>query len=530
MDLSRYTALFLADGRDHLKRATAHLLEWEEHPERLLPVDGLFRAFHSLKSSAATMGYVDIAALTHLAESLLEAVRRRELTGSKAVVGLLFETVDALDRGLEPATRGEPGPDIRALAGALERLASTAAPSAPGPVVAVKPAPAERKPTPERTGMRAVRVDPARLDELLQQAGELVVARNRLGTVVARRPDPELESAAGQLDSLIRALHGGVLRARLAPITELFGRFPRIVRDLGATLGKTARLELRGEGIELDRTVLEELVDPLIHLLRNAVDHGLESAEERTSLGKPAEGRLILSAERRRDWIAIRLADDGRGVDRDGVRRRAVEYGLVEPAGAELSDDDLLALLAKPSFTVRREVTAVSGRGVGMDAVVSKVRSLGGRVTLQTTRGQGTTFELTVPLTTAIQRVLLVGAGGGRYAIPSRLVREATVAGRRSDAVLETDGRFTFQGRPVPLVDLTTAATGGPSPSGRRRPVLYLEWGASDGALAVDTLLGQHDVLVERFEAPRTLPGWVSGATILADGAPAFVLDPTALF
>ncbi len=528
MDLSRYTALFVADGRDHLKRATTHLLEWEAHPDRTEPTDGLFRAFHSLKGSAATMGYADIVELTHQAEHLLEVVRRRELGASTAVVGLLFETVDVLERGLEPASRGEPVPDLRPLAEAIERLTSTAAPTGEWPI-APKPA-GEAKTPVERPAMRAVRVDPARLDELLQVAGELVVARNRLTTVAGQRADPELDAVSGQLDSLIRSLHGGVLRARLAPIGELFGRFPRVVRDLAVTLGKTARLDLLGDGIELDRTVLEELVDPLIHLLRNAVDHGLESPAERVALGKPAEGRLVLAAERRREWIAIRLSDDGRGVDRDDVARRAAAQGLLEPGRRDLSNEELLGVLASPAFTIKREVTAVSGRGVGMDAVISKVRSVGGRVTMETEVGRGTSFELTVPLTTAIQRVLLVEAGGDRYAIPSRLVREATVAGRRSDAVLEADGRFTLKGRSVPFVDLTVATTGGAATTGRRRPVLFLEWGARDGALAVDTLLGQHDVLLERFESPRSLPGWVSGATILADGAPAFVLDPTALF
>jgi len=527
VDLSRYAALFVADGRDHLGRATAHLLEWEAHPDRTEPVDGLFRAFHSLKGSAATMGFSDIAELTHQAEHLLEAVRRRELAASKAVVGLLFETVDVLDRSLEPASRGQAVPDARPLAEAIGRLASTATPLRGAGATAR--AAAEPTPAAEPAPIRAVRVDPARLDELLQIAGELVVSRNRLATVVARRSDPDLDSVTGQLESLIRSLHGGVLKARLAPVAELFERFPRVVRDLAVTLGKTARLELHADGIELDRTVLEELVDPLIHLVRNAVDHGLEMPAERQAAGKPAEGRLSLAAERRRDRIVIRLSDDGRGVDREAVLRRALEQGLVESGTRELSDEELLGLLARPGFTVKREVTAVSGRGVGMDAVVARVRSLGGKVSLQSVRGQGTGFELTVPLTTAIQRVLLVQAGGDRYAIPSGLVREATVAGRQSDAVLAPDGRFTFQGRPVPLVDLTVATTGSAA-TARRRPVLFLEWGAGSGALAVDTLLGQHDVLLERFEAPRTMPAWVSGATILADGVPAFVLDPTALF
>ncbi|MHB1329970.1 MAG: chemotaxis protein CheA, partial [Gemmatimonadales bacterium] len=358
---------------------------------------------------------------------------------------------------------------------------------------------------------------------------ELVVARNRLGNLVAARTDPELEQISGQVDSLVRSLHGLVIKARLAPVSELFGRFPRVVRDLGESLGKMARLELGGEGIELDRAMLEELVEPLIHLLRNAVDHGVEHPADRVAAGKPAEATLRLGAGRRREWIVIRLEDDGRGIDRDAVVRRATERGLLPSgAGADLSDADVLQLLVRPGFSTKAEVTEVSGRGVGLDVVASKVRALGGTLGLRSESGQGTVFEITVPLTTAVQRVLLVGADGERYAIPFRLVREAVLPGRTETA--SGNGRFTFRDRSVPFVDLAdlVGRRGADIPS--RRPVLVLEWGSRDGAVAVDTLLGQHDVLLERIEAPDSLPGWVSGATILADGAPAFVLDPTAFF
>ncbi|MGE0441624.1 MAG: chemotaxis protein CheA [Gemmatimonadales bacterium] len=525
VDLGRYLALFLADGREHLKLASAGLLDWEQRPAELAPVAEVFRAFHSLKSSAATMGYQDIVTVAHGAEHLLEAIRRRELPGSKAVIGILFRAVDTLERGLEPATRGEPLSDAAALAEAMERLASTATPSLTAPERRVEPtARAAARPT-----MRAVRVDPARLDELLQLAGELVVARNRLVNATAGQADPETEAATGQIDSLVRALHGGVLRARLAPITELFGRFPRVVRDLGGALGKAARLELTGEGIELDRTVLEELVDPLIHLIRNAVDHGIESPEDRQRAGKPAAGRLELAAERRRDWIVITLSDDGRGIDRAAVLARARDRGLLA-AGAEGTDEEILGVLALPGFTMKGQVTEVSGRGVGMDAVLNRVRALGGRVDWRSAAGVGTTFEITVPMTAAIQRVLLVGAGSERFAIPFRRVREAVAPGRKTETTAGGIDRFTFREKAIRCVDLAEVSGGTATAAAGRRPVLMLEWGAERGALAVDRLLGQHDVLLERFEAPRSLPPWVSGATILADGQPAFLLDPTALF
>lgn len=526
MDLAQYTALFLADGRDHLKRATGQLLEWERDLSARGPVDELFRSFHSLKGGAATMGFDQITAVAHQAEHLLEAVRRRELGATPAVVGLLLRAVDVLDQGLESATRGETIPDAEHLAAAIERVTSTGRPAVPDAILA--PAPERR--TSEYPAMRSVRIDPARLDELLQLAGELVVTRTRLGGVAADLGDTDLDHVSSRLDTLVRSLHAGVLRARLAPATELFGRFPRLVRDLGATLGRSVHLEFRGDDVELDRSVIEALVDPLIHLIRNAVDHGIEPADERVAVGKPGQGELLLVAERRRDWILIRLSDDGHGIDRRAVARRALELGVPIPAEAELDDEALMTVLARPGFTLKRAVTAVSGRGVGMDAVLTTVKSLGGRLECHSVPGAGTVFEITVPLTTAIQRVLLVGVGAERYAIPSRLIREAAFPGRSGAGELSAAPRFRFRGRDFPLVDLGSITGDGSEVPRERRPVLLLEWENRDGAVAVDTLLGQHDVLIERIEAPRDMPGWVSGATILADGQPAFVLDPTALF
>jgi two-component system chemotaxis sensor kinase CheA len=533
VDPSRYAGLFLADSRDHLGRAGALLLEWERAPGTGEPVAEVFRAFHSVKGAAAAMGYGAVADLAHAAEHLLEAVRRGELVPSRPVIGLLLRAVDVLEQGVEAAVSGGEVPEASPLTEALQRMAESGLPAG---AVSGEPPPEPRPraaapAVPKRRPSRSVRIEPSRLDELLQLAGELVVAASRLDAVVQPGSSPELEAATSQVGSLVRAMHGTVLRARLAPISELFERFPRVVRDLGESLGRAVRLELKADGIELDRGMLEELVDPLVHLVRNAVDHGIEPGAERLRVGKPAEGRLVLGAERRRDWVRLFLSDDGRGIDRSQVAERASAERL-RPAGAPLPDDaELLALLARPGFTLKGRVTEVSGRGVGMDVVVSTVRSLGGRVDLTTQVGVGSTFALTVPLTTAIQRVLLVGVAGERFALPFRVVREATRAPAASIAAASSGSRFSFRSQSLPLIDLAGPVgrpTGGEE--GDQRPVLMLEWGARQGALAVDEVLGQMDVLIERLEAPVGLPAWISGATILGDGTPAFVLDPTALF
>jgi chemotaxis protein histidine kinase CheA len=236
----------------------------------------------------------------------------------------------------------------------------------------------------------------------------------------------------------------------------------------------------------------------------------------------------VLRAERRRDWVALHLTDDGRGVDGSQVATRARALGLLEDAGP-LSADDQLALLARPGFTLKNEVTAVSGRGVGMDVVLTAVRGLGGRVEMRSRLGKGTTFTLVMPHTTAVQRLLLVQVGGERYALPFRVVTEAAQPDGKALAAAGTRGEFSFRGRSIPFQDLG-AVVGAPLTRDRRRPVLVLEWGERQAVIAVDALLGQMDLLIERVEAPVGLPAWVSGATILADGSPAFVLDPTALF
>jgi len=359
-----------------------------------------------------------------------------------------------------------------------------------------------------------VRVDLARLDRLVNLGGELSVMAHRLAAELARRKDPALVAAGHSLDVLVTDLQEQVLRVRMAPVGEVFERFPRAVRDLARHLEKRVRLEVEGADIELDRAILEELPKILLHLLRNAVDHGIETPAARKKAGKGAEGRIRLAARRDRNSVIITVADDGCGIDEAAVRAQARELGW----GADAETPDLLRILGRPGFSTRREVSDVSGRGVGFDAVLHRVRSLGGSTELRSPAEGGTVIVLKLPISLAVVPALLLRVADDRFAVPLGFVAETARLAPEVDG-----GKVTYRGRELPLVSL------GRREAGPVRPGVILEVGGRQGVLLVDTLLGQEDVVVRPVHAPRGVPRWVNGATILSDGLPALVLDPTAL-
>jgi two-component system chemotaxis sensor kinase CheA len=524
VDQDRYTALFLSDSREHLERCNTLLLEWERAPGSAEPVAELFRAFHSVKGSASALGLDPIAQLAHVAEQVLAAIRDGALWPAPEVLDALFRTVDGLAEAIETVARREsPVIDPRLLEKlrALSTVPSERTGELPVPERRVQSRSRVSGPVSRPPG-RQVRVELERLDALLNEVGELVVARNRLAAIADREIGSELEQVSGRISALVGGLQTGVLRARMAPAEEVFSRFPRTVRDLARNLGKEIRLELQGTDIELDRSVLDGLTDPLTHLIRNAVDHGLETPAERVAAGKTREGTIRLRAERARDGVIIVVADDGRGIDRASVHRQAVEHGLLDAEAPAPDAAGLLRLLSHPGFTTRGEVTQVSGRGVGIDAVLTRIRALGGRMELKTNPGRGTVFVLHLPVTRSIIRALIVGVGDERYAIPFGVLAEAAV---HDDA----EGEVTLRGEPLLTVDLR-AALGLENGARRRRPAVVLDLGGRRTGLVVDILLGQQDVVVEQFAAPVGLPSWVGGVTILPDGTPALILDPAGLF
>jgi two-component system chemotaxis sensor kinase CheA len=403
-----------------------------------------------------------------------------------------------------------------------------------GDVIAVEIAPALAAP-PRGSGAvtagtraaapRSVRVEARRLDALLDLAGELVIARGRLADAAAPHvaEDTALRDALAHLTRLVGALQDEVLSTRLVPVSQLFDRFPRLVRDTARALGKEIALLTEGSDVHLDRSLLDEVGDPLLHLLRNAMDHGLETPEQREAAGKPRAGRLTLAASRDRDSVLVRVTDDGRGISRARVVRRARELGLVAD-GQPLSDADVLRLVARAGFSTAERVTDVSGRGVGVDAVETRMRALGGAVEIESREGEGTSVTLRLPLTLAITRTLLARVGGETYAIPAGHVAATAELDSAQATTVRGEPVLLLGDQPLPALDLR-ALVGQPGSTAAGRELVVVEARERRAALVVDELLGQQDAVVKRFDRVRGALDCFSGATILGNGTPALIVD-----
>ncbi len=640
MDLSQYAELFLAESREHLSACNQLLLEWEREPSSPEPVSGIFRAVHTVKGMAATMGYSRVADLAHRMESLLDQLRRGGKPPSDDTLQLLFRATDALEKVVELAVAGrERELDIGTILADLERAYGAPAPSGAAPIpdtpsipvasigsgsivtVNLRPdaplkggramlilrkanslgrvhrvqpppavfesdefdgrlvfeldtqvAPAEieaalravgdvERVTVGATGgagggggggetagdegvalaesiaaggrSRHIRVDLRRLDTLMDLIGELVTERGRLNEMAARLAGQglALDDIAIQISRLSADLQNEIIEARMTPVWQVFDRFPRLVRDIARQLDKQVAFRVEGKEIELDRAILDELGDPLVHLLRNAVDHGIEPPAERKRHKKNAEGQIVLSAVRERNSVAISISDDGRGIDREQILQKAKREGVVAPHVEALSDDQLLRVLARPGFSTAAAVTAVSGRGVGVDVVMTRLRALGGSIEIRTELGKGTAFTLRLPVTLAIVRALIAAVGHERYALPLTYVAETVEFGTTAITTMEGRDAIVLHDRVVPLIDLRKLlATNGAAPAPPpRRPVIVLEMGDRRAAIVVDGMLSQQEIVVKGFDAPHgTLPVF-SGATIMGDGVPALILDAAGL-
>jgi two-component system chemotaxis sensor kinase CheA len=393
---------------------------------------------------------------------------------------------------------------------------------APAPVAASASVAAPAKqaaPAPENT----VRVDTARLDALVHRAGELVLVRNRLLSLAAKTGDETLELAATELDRVADALQNAVLGMRMQPVGRLFQRFPRIVRDLSRQLGKEVELVQEGEGTDLDRSLVEALADPMVHLIRNALDHGLEMPDERERAGKPRKGKVTLGASQRGERIVITVSDDGRGMNPEVLRRKAVEKGLMDEAQASrLTENECYEIIFRPGFSTAATVSDISGRGVGMDVVKTRVVELGGTLSVRSQLGKGSTLELAVPLTMAIQRVLMVRVGARLLALPLSNVDEVFELAPGQQQQL--DGRVvaSHRGRALVLADLG-GWVGVDGLAGRHVVVLHI--GHMRLGCLVHEVLGREDVMVKPLGPLFQGVPAVAGATVTGDGRLALVMD-----
>ena len=539
MNLAKYAALFESESREQLSMINEQLLALERAPAATEPVSAIFRAVHSMKGMSATMGYAAVTALAHELESLLDRVRQSEIIVDRGVTDALFGAVDALERAMEIEVAGGSAESaaapamarLRTLAGA--RVGASASRRTPGtPATATAQTASAPGGDALARAPRTIRVELRRLDGLTNLAGELLVARGRLTDVAHEIADPALDEALAQASRLITNLHDEIMASRMVAVGQVFDRFPRLIRDAANALGKEIELTLDGRDIELDRSMLDEIGEPIVHLLRNAADHGIERPDVRERSGKPRAGQLTLTVTRERQMVTMRVQDDGRGIDRERVLARARSEGLVDATVESLSDVDLTRIIGRPGFSTAEQVTAMSGRGVGIDVVLTRVRALGGSVDITSRPGEGTTVTLRLPVTLAIVRALLARVDGEMYALPMTHVRETVEL--RQEARRRVQGRevMLLRDEVVPLVHFREVV-GLPeahfvSVDGTTQVIVIESDGRSTG-LVVDEFAGQQDIVVKGFDSVRDGLALFSGATILADGAPALIVDVSSL-
>ncbi|WP_213602423.1 chemotaxis protein CheA [Pseudoxanthomonas japonensis] len=563
---------FLIEAQEILDRLGEQLVTLEHDPSDSGQLNAVFRGFHTLKGGAGFLGIQAMVNLCHAAEETLGLVRAGQATleaqhfdAAQQSLDWLQQMLDAVGAGEEPphapqalieqfdvhGSAPAPAPKPAAAAAAapapqaggdligddefealLDQLHGGGAPTSVVPSAPVAAIPAPAKPATPKPATKAggeaeqtIRVDTKRLDAIVNLVGELVLSRNRLKTLRARIRDEELDRAVSSLDIATARLQTAVMRTRMQPVGKVFSRFPKVARDVARQLQKEVDLELVGADTELDRNLVEALADPLVHLVRNAIDHGIEVPSLREACGKPRQGHVRLSAQQEGDFVTIEIRDDGAGIDPERLRAKALEKGLIDPeAAARLTHDECLQLVFMAGFSTKAVVTDISGRGVGMDVVQSRIRELSGQITIHSDVGRGSRFVIRVPLTLAILPTLLVQAGDPVYALP--LARVMEVLHAPSESLRWFDGQAVLdrQSHTLPLVDLRQWLRVDPVMA-PLLTIVVLQMGEQRFGLIVDQVRGREEVVIKPLpRAVRGLPGY-AGATLIGDGRMALILD-----
>lgn len=541
MDMSPYRDLFVSEARSHLSAFGELIVQLEKSAADPGAIDELFRHAHSMKGMAATMGYEQIVALAHTMENQLSRIRSGELLLQPAIADLLLEGSDALARLVSWVESDSGTPEDTT--GLIGRLAAFDPSAEAPPAYNTKPAhevaeaplsSADAAPHQFRQAdsFKSIRIRTETLDHLVNITGELITNRYRLAEAISQADAVKCHEPLHQLTGLLRALRDEVFKARMLPFAIIAERFPRLVRDLARKQGKEVDFQLAGKEIELDRGILEEIAEPIIHILRNAVDHGLETAGERIAAGKPAAGTVTLTVCRDQDHVEITIADDGRGMDPERLKLKAVERGVISPEqAAQMTTQDAYQLICAAGFSTAATVTDISGRGVGMDAVREAVQALVGVLTIHSGSGRGSRFVMRLPITVSIINALIVRCGQFDLAFPLNAVVR-TMELKRADTPEKTGSPdILVDGKQIPLRSLRQAL-GLPAAAeteGALTTVIVCDVGGTQLAFSVDRISGQQEIFVRPLRSPLSRLRGVSGATITGDGRVLFIADASAL-
>jgi two-component system chemotaxis sensor kinase CheA len=575
---------FLEEAAEHMDAIEAGLLEAESAPSDPDKLNELFRPFHTIKGIAGFLNLRDVNRLTHEIETILDDGRKGELTIATGTIDLILTAVDALKAQLAairqylaaPTGQPCPQPDIVELMARLQRAAAgeqppddAARPKLGDVLVAAGDATRSdvdtalavqaregdgsrrlgeilvgegvTSSTQVKTALRSqqesalagldssIRVDTTKLDTLVDAVGELVIAQSMVSLSEKVQEDEQLLRNVSQVSKIVRDVQETAMGMRMVPIGHTFQKMRRLVRDVSRKAGKTVELTISGEETELDKNVIQQISDPLVHLVRNAVDHGIETPAERRAAGKPETGRVSLNAYHQGDSIVIEIADDGRGLDRDKLFAKGVERGLID-AEEQLSEQQVFALILQPGFSTALQVTDISGRGVGMDVVKRNVEQLRGKVELQSEKGRGSTIIVRLPLTLAIIDGMLVQIGDERLIIPTILIEQSLQPGRKQVASVHRRGEMVqVRGELCPLIQLGALFNYGPPIDACENLVVVVQAEGQKLALVVEGLIGQQQVVIKTLgERFKGLKG-VSGAAILSDGRVGLILEPSGL-
>jgi two-component system chemotaxis sensor kinase CheA len=526
---------FVEESVENLDRVDRHLILLESDPRRKDDLDDIFRTLHTLKGTSAFLALPQLERVAHAGEHLLGRLRDGDIVCDLPTTKLLFAVVDAIRRVLVEIAQHETEGSFDPSDLVARLMAASEAPATPVVEQVVEQA-AEHATVPPidataPAGEGTIRVGVAMLDNLLNLVGELVLARDEVATFASAQADPRFRTTSQKLGTLTSAIHDVVMTARMVPVGTVLGKLPRIVRDVALECGKTVSLELDGEDTELDKTLAEALRDPLIHLLRNAVDHGIEPAAERRARGKPEAGSLFVRAYHEGGTVHIEVADDGGGVDVDAVRARAIERGLVSPAdGSRLTEADAARLVFAPGLSTRDAVTHVSGRGVGMDVVKTNIEKIGGTVDIESERHRGTTIHVRLPLTLAVVPALLVSCRGQHFSLPQVSVAEVLHVEASQIESVHGAPVFRLRGMLVPIVylDVELALVASAAET-RGNALVVLRIGHAHVGLILDAAEEIAELVVKPLHPALQAIGIYAGASVLGDGSIALVLDPRGL-
>lgn len=558
---------FLIETQEIFERLSQDLMELEKRPTDKELHNTIFRAVHTVKGTSSFVGFEQLTELAHNFEDVLNKIRRGELTVTSDKMDVMFEAFDLMKellqriqtKNTEPVeltgiiaklqvvgqTGHEPPRESSASTDQsnpeeAEPVHATLEPISQ-PVVEIKPAATDSAPVVASNSTQAkvvdstIRVDIARLDGLMNLVGELVLGRNRLSQIAYQLDEKyegvqtvkELADTSSQIDFITTELQMAVMKTRMVPIAKVFNKLPRLIRDLSKELGKDIDLQMFGEETELDKSIIEELNDPLVHILRNAADHGVEQPEQRLAAGKPAQGNIIVKAEHEGNHIVISIEDNGKGMDPEKLKLKALEKGLITEAEAkEMTKREVLNLIFAPGFSTATKVTNVSGRGVGMDVVRTNITRLKGIIDIDSEIGAGSKITIKLPLTLAIIQGLLVESKKEIFSVPLASVLEVVRVQASEISTISGKEVIRLRDTVLPLAHIDVIF--GRAHNGKRPEWMYIVvvgLGEQRLGIVVDSLLGQREVVIKSLgEYLGTIPG-IAGSTILGDGRVIMIID-----